>query len=109
MQSPDPVPTPPDSSPPDAAAAGASGRPYHAFEDPVLDRLLGIILALGAEVWSLRDRLGLLESALKRDGTDVSGLIEELAADPARESSMIADRDAFLARFLRAVSADETR
>ena len=70
--------------------------------------MLGIILALGAEVWALRDRLGLLESTLARDGIDVSAVIEELATDPAREPSMIADRDAFLARFLRAIGADET-
>ncbi len=70
--------------------------------------MLGIILALGAEVWALRDRLGLLEGALARDGIDVSTRIEELATDPAREPSLIADRDAFLARFLRAISADET-
>lgn len=81
-------------------------RAYHAFEDPIHDRLLGIILALGAEVWQLRERLSLLESALARQGTDVSSLIEELALDPERAPSMVADRDAYLARFLRAISAD---
>lgn len=99
---------PPDSPPPPpAAGSAAAGRPYHAFEDPVLDRMLGIVLALGAEVWTLRDRLRLLEEALARHGVDVSTVIEELAADPAREASMTSDRDAFLARFLRAISADE--
>lgn len=73
---------------------------YHAFEDPALDQLLGIILALGAEVWSLRDRLTLLEQALGQSGTDVSGLIEELAADPDRVAAVVTDRDAFLERFL---------
>lgn len=89
----------------EAAAEGAS-QGYHAFEDPVHDRLLGVILALGAEVWNLRERLGLLESALARQGIEVSDLIEELALDPARAPAMTADRDAFLARFLRAISAD---
>ena len=96
------------SSPPDhASEADAGPAPgYHAFEDPVHDRLLGVVLALGAEVWNLRERLGLLESALARQGIDVSDLIEELALDPARAPAMVADRDAFLARFLRAISAD---
>lgn len=96
------------SSPPDhsSEAADRAARGYHAFEDPVHDRLLGIILALGAEVWNLRERLGLLESALARQGVEVSDLIEELALDPERAPSMVADRDAFLARFLRAISAD---
>ena len=96
------------SSPPDHASEAATGPApgYHAFEDPVHDRLLGIILALGAEVWNLRERLGLLESALARQGIEVSALIEELALDPERAPAMVADRDAFLARFLRAISAD---
>ena len=97
------------SSPPDHSsetAAGSATRGYHAFDDPVHDRLLGAILALGAEVWNLRERLGLLESALAHRGIDVSDLIEELALDPARAPAMVADRDAFLARFLRAISAD---
>lgn len=63
-------------------------------------------MALGAEVWNLRERLGLLESALARRRIEVSDLIEELALDEERAPSMIADRDAFLARFLRAISAD---
>lgn len=88
-------------------AAEPPARGYYAFEDPVQDRLLGVILALGAEVWSLRERLGLLESALAHRGIEVSALIEELALDPERAPAMVTDRDAFLARFLRAIAADE--
>ncbi|MGZ0230264.1 MAG: hypothetical protein ACKVKO_09965 [Acidimicrobiales bacterium] len=80
--------------------ADVSDKQYHAFEDPALDQLLGLILALGAEVWSLRDRLTLLEQALAQRGTAVSELIEELAADPDRAAAMVADRDAMLERFL---------
>lgn len=97
------------SSPPDHSSETAGGAPtrgYHAFEDPVHDRLLGVILALGAEVWNLRERLGLLEIALARRGIEVSDLIEDLARDPERAPAILTDRDAFLARFLRAISAD---
>ena len=97
------------SSPIDNPAEADDGPPtrgYHAFEDPVNDQLLGVILALGAEVWNLRERLGLLENALARQGIEVSALIEELALDPDRAPEMVADRDAFLTRFLRAISAD---
>ena len=96
----------PSADPPEGASSPASGG-YHAFADPVHDRLLGVILALGAEVWNLRERLGLLETALGHQGIELSALIEKLAVDPERTPAMIADRDAFLARFLRAVSADE--
>ena len=57
----------------------AEGR-YHAFDDPVHDQLLGIVLALGAEVWSLRDRLALLEMCRQRLGQRVG---QRLRAGPA--------------------------
>ena len=102
------MPTPPNTSPtPPEDPAESAARAYHAFENPLHDRFLGIILALGAEVWQLRERLSLLETALARQDMEVSALIEEMALDPERAPSTIADRDAFLARFLRAVSADE--
>ncbi len=76
---------------------------YHAFDDPVHDQMLGIVLALGAEVWSLRDRLGLMEQALAEKNIDVSALVEQLARDPDRIAAMTSDRDAFLARMLAAL------
>ncbi len=82
----------------------AEGR-YHAFDDPVHDQLLGIVLALGAEVWSLRDRLALLEQALAAQDIAVSALVEQLAKDPERIAAMTADRDAFLARMLAALDS----
>ncbi len=101
------MPPPPNTSPtPPEDPAESPTRAYHAFDDPLHDRFLGIILALGAEVWQLRERLSLLETALARQDMDVSALIEEMALDPERAPSTIADRDAFLARFLRAVNAD---
>jgi len=73
---------------------------YQAFDDPVHDQLLGIVLALSAEVWSLRDRLTLLEQALAEHDIEVSALVEQLAKDPERIAAMTTDRDDFLARVL---------
>ncbi len=77
---------------------------YHAFDDPVHDQLLGIVLALSAEVWSLRDRLTLLEQALAEHDIEVSALVEQLAKDPERITAMTTDRDDFLARVLATLS-----
>ena len=74
---------------------------YHAFEDPVHDKLMGVLLALGGEVWVLSNRLALLEAALQRRGIDVTEMIDELAQDPQLAASENDRRDAFLARFLR--------
>lgn len=77
---------------------------YHAFDDPVQDRMLGIVLALGAEVWALRDRMGLLEQALADKGVDVTDLIETMASDEGRIEAMTVERDAFVERFLRPIT-----
>ena len=77
---------------------------YHAFDDPVHDQLLGIVLALSAEVWSLRDRLTLLEQALAEHDIEVCALVEQLAKDPERITAMTTDRDDFLARVLATLS-----
>ena len=78
-------------------------EPYHAFDDPANDRILGVTLALAAEVWSLRERLGLLETAVSKRGLNVSELIEELAADPGRSAEMIEDRDGFIERVMHPI------
>lgn len=74
---------------------------YHAFPDPVQDQLLGLILALGAEVWVLRDRITLLEQALAERDVSVTELIEERARQPEHLAAVADDRTAFLERFLR--------
>jgi hypothetical protein len=76
-------------------------EPYHAFPDPVQDQLLGLILALGAEVWVLRDRLSLVEQALSEKGIEIVGLVDEMANRPERVPEMERARDAFMERFLR--------
>jgi hypothetical protein len=81
---------------------------YHAFADPVQDKLLGCLLALGAEVWVLKDRLSLAEQALSARGIDISKLIDELANNPERVPEMERQRDAFLARFLGSLSNQDS-
>jgi hypothetical protein len=80
---------------------------YHAFPDAVQDKLLGCLLALGAEVWVLKDRLTLAEQALSARGIEISKLIDELANSPERVAEMERQRDAFLTRFLRALSIQD--
>jgi hypothetical protein len=80
---------------------GSPTAPYHAFEDPMHDKMIGVVLALGAEVWVLNNRLELLEVALDRRGIHTRELIDDLAQDPELVASENARRDAFLARFLR--------
>lgn len=72
---------------------------YRALPDEVSDRLLGLVTALAAEVWTTRDRLRLVESALARAGV---ALDVDAVRDTAEQiAAMQADRDAFVARCSR--------
>ena len=80
----------------------ADGR-YHSLGDTEKDTLLSLILALGAEVWVLADRIALLESVLDEHDLQVSDSIEHLAGTDAWAPQAARRRDGFLARFLRAL------
>ena len=56
------------------------------FADPAIDRLVGMVFALTAEVHVLRDRLALLEAALAERG----------AIDPARLDVAVPERAALV-------------
>jgi hypothetical protein len=62
------------------------------FSDPAIDRLVGIVIALAAEVYVLRDRLGRLErrSANKK----------KVPSTEAEAADTNADRERFVAHIL---------
>lgn len=71
---------------------------YQALPDPVDDMLLGLVMNLAAEVWTVRDRLRLVEAALAGRGIPVEELVEEARQSEVAIEPMRADRDAFVAR-----------
>jgi hypothetical protein len=69
------------------------------FNDPAIDRLMGVTMALATEVYVLRDRLRALETQLTDKGAvDVQSLNQEVAPDALAQHQ--ADRDAFVAHVL---------
>tara|TARA_R110002110_G_scaffold10333_3_gene50705 strand:+ start:2642 stop:2941 length:300 start_codon:yes stop_codon:yes gene_type:complete len=80
---------------------GSTGpRPEQTFfDDPAIDRLMGVVMSLATEVYVLRDRLGALEVEL-----DDKGVVsrEALGAEPsdAQRAQSVADRDAFVEHLL---------
>lgn len=76
---------------------------YRALPDEVSDRLLSVVTALAAEVWTVRDRLRLVESALAGAGVTLD--VDGIRNTPEQLDAMRADRDAFVARVLRPVAA----
>ncbi len=86
-----------------ATAPGFTPRPEQTFfADPALDRVLGVVMALAAEVYVLRDRQGALERQLvERGALDLARLDAEPTA--AETAAMKADRDAFVAHLMSSV------
>ncbi len=73
------------------------------FSDPAIDRLVGMVFALTAEVNAMRDRLALLEDALQRHGVDLSTL-DGAVPDGALEARIAADRTALVQHVLEGLS-----
>ena len=79
-----------------AASDFAASRPEQTFfADPAIDRLMGVTMALAAEVYLLRSRVRTLERALCAAGHDVAAAAALSAAEAER-----ADAAAFAARLL---------
>lgn len=80
---------------------------YQALPDPIDDMLLSLVTKLAAEVWTVRDRLRLVETALARHGIPVDELVEDVRNRDETVAAMRVDRDDFVARVF-AVMAPNT-
>ena len=70
------------------------------FADPALDRLLGMVFSLAAEVHVLRDRLALLEAALAERGLLEAAKLDQPVPEGALEARLGADRAALVRHLL---------
>lgn len=77
-----------------------AGRPEQTFfEDPAIDRLMGVVMALASEVWVLKDRVQAMEALLGEAGVlDREALAAEPGLDARAEAK--AERDAFVRHLL---------
>jgi hypothetical protein len=65
--------------------------------NPHIDNLMTTVVALGAEVWSTRRRLMVIEEFLAEKGI-TEAMIEAYVPSPGKLAQMNAARDAFVAR-----------
>lgn len=70
------------------------------FADPAMDRLLGMVFSLTAEVHVLRDRLALLESALAERGVVNPAQLDHAVPEGALEARLGAERAALVRHVL---------
>lgn len=84
----------------------AKGRRPEYFEDPAIDRLLSIVLALTGEVSVLRERLDTVERLLENKGTLSRGDIEAYVPDRAAGEERGLATKAYIARVMRALQQE---
>ena len=70
------------------------------FADPAIDRLVGMVFALTAEVHVMRDRLALLEDALRQRGVVDIAALDGAIPEAALEARIAADRAALVQHVL---------
>lgn len=78
--------------------AGRSEQTF--FQDPVLDRVLGMVMALSAEVAVLRDRQQRLEWALEGAGVMPAEALREFAPSAEQAAAQAKEREAIAAALL---------
>jgi hypothetical protein len=88
------------------AGAKAKGKRPQYFDDPAVDRILSILMAVAGEVSVLRERLDTVERLLDANGTISRADIE--AYEPDREAAYqrgLATKE-YIARVMRGVQQD---
>jgi len=84
----------PDQEPTAGPLFSQESRGY--FDDPAVDQVMRVVLALASEVWVLRDRVMALEEQLASRGElDRAGL-DQVPTDPQVQAARLEARDTFV-------------
>ena len=75
------------------------------YPDPNVDRVLGVVMELAAEVYVLRDRVQTLEAVLVSSGALDRGELETYQPSESERAARLASRDALIARILGPMTA----
>ncbi|MDX2224680.1 MAG: hypothetical protein SFV21_18145 [Rhodospirillaceae bacterium] len=68
------------------------------FKDPMIDRLLEVVLMMGGELWAVRDRMMVMERLMAAHGRVTPDMIETYAPDPAFKEQSERERWNFVRR-----------
>jgi hypothetical protein len=81
-----------------SALPGFQPRKPVYFEQEVIDHLVGIVLELGAEMWTLRDRMAYMEELLRDANSPFLAELDRGRPSDALQAKLAEDRKAFIAR-----------
>ncbi|MFO1426789.1 MAG: hypothetical protein U1F11_07410 [Steroidobacteraceae bacterium] len=76
------------------------------FDDPSVDKVLGITMAVAQEVGQVLERLDTLERLLVRSGALREGAVQAFVPDGAVAQQRLAMQEAFVARLLRVIEQE---
>jgi hypothetical protein len=76
------------------------------YPDPNVDRVLGVVLELAAEVYVLRDRLQIIEQMLERTGTINVAELDAYEPTDEERARRLVERDALISRILAPMTAE---
>ncbi|NJN36057.1 MAG: class I SAM-dependent methyltransferase [Nitrospiraceae bacterium] len=68
------------------------------FEQEAIDHLIGIVLELGGELWTLRDRMAYMEELLRDSGSAVLEKLDAGRPSDALQAKLSAERKEFISR-----------
>ena len=76
----------------------------HYFSDPMIDRLLEIVLLMGAEIWTLRHRQAVTERLLASGKTVTPDLIETFQPDEEMKEAIEQERQDLIKRMFASLA-----
>lgn len=74
--------------------------------NPHLDNLMTVVIALGAEIWSDRQRLRIVERLMEQHGRVSRDMIEQYVPSPEERKQWESERDAMVRRVYDVMSRD---
>ncbi len=80
----------------------------HFFDNVMIDNLITAVVALGAEVWTNRQRQEILEALLEEKGVSAE-MIEAYMPSEEQREKWKQDRDAFVARTMHVLAREADR
>ena len=76
------------------------GKKSTFFDDPAIDHVVSMLLALSSEVWSLRERVFVIEKVADEQGLNMAAAVEAYKLNPEDQQSLAAQRQAFIERIM---------
>ncbi|MGA1296840.1 MAG: hypothetical protein ACO3X1_16155, partial [Burkholderiaceae bacterium] len=76
------------------------GRSYF-FDDPAIDKILNMVVVLGSEVWTLRERLAAMEAIQVKRRQLKAGEIDQFDFSAEDEARLVAERKEFIDSLFR--------